>query len=124
MSGVILAVMLMMLCSVNGVLAITRAFGDVAFKDPNQKNGIVISTPDIYSETITPMTEFAILASDGLWDVIPPQAAVNFVRKKLSSRVDLHEVAKSLALEAIAQGSIDNVTVLVMSFHMPCTSGC
>lgn len=111
-----------MTCRVNGVLAITRAFGDSAFKDTEELIGPVISVPDIYTEVITPMTEFALVASDGLWDIIRPQAAVNFVKKKLSSKCDLQEVARSLAIEAISKGSIDNVTVMIMSFHLPATA--
>ena len=109
---------------VNGVLAITRAFGDVQFKgkvDEVKSSKLlnpVIATPDVYSEVITPMTEFAIIATDGLWDVYAPQAAVNYVRKQLSKKYDLQAVTKGLVDDALARGSVDNVTVLIMSFHM------
>jgi serine/threonine protein phosphatase PrpC len=72
------------------------------------------------------MTEFAIIATDGLWDVLSPQAAVNFVRKQLgrpdqksSSKyeVDFHEVAVRLVKEALARGSVDNVTALIVAFR-------
>jgi serine/threonine protein phosphatase PrpC len=104
---------------VNGILAVTRAMGDVQFKAPGSA---VIAEPEIVSELITPMTEFAIVATDGVWDVMSPQAAVNFARKKLAehanTEVDMREVAKCIAKEALALGSVDNVTVLVMSFHL------
>ena len=45
---------------------------------------------------------------------------MNFVRKKLNSKVDLQEATRALTIEAISKGSIDNVTILIMSFHMPC----
>ena len=101
-----------------GVLAISRAFGDTQFKEPSYHP--VIAVPDLVSEVITPMTEFGIIASDGLWDVLAPQAAVNFVRKKLAKRppADLQECSRELAQEALALGSVDNVTVLLMMFHM------
>jgi len=63
------------------------------------------------------MTEFAIVATDGLWDVMTPQMAVTFVRNMLHKHRDLEEVAKGLSQEAITRGSVDNVTVLIMSFH-------
>jgi serine/threonine protein phosphatase PrpC len=103
------------------LLAISRAFGDTQFKEVGQEgteNGLVISVPEIYSEIITPMTEFAIIATDGLWDVINPQKAVQFVRMKLSKQRDLQNAAKELTLEALKRGSIDNVTVLLIAFHM------
>eukprot|EP01037_Dinobryon_pediforme_P042265 gene42265-52522_t len=57
---------------VNGILAVSRAFGDTEFKGEEvtgQVTGsLLIAEPEIYSEIITPMTEFAIIATDGLWD--------------------------------------------------------
>ena len=58
---------------VNGILAVSRAFGDTEFKGEEvtgQVTGsLLIAEPEIYSEIITPMTEFAIIATDGLWDM-------------------------------------------------------
>jgi serine/threonine protein phosphatase PrpC len=94
---------------VDGVLAISRAFGDIALKGNPKAPGPVIAIPDIVAEVITPMTEFGIIASDGLWDVMEPQLSVNY----------LQEAAAELAREALARGSLDNVTILILSFHMP-----
>ena len=106
------------------MLAISRAFGDTQFKperDESNKtrspDGLVIAVPEVYSELITPKTEFAILASDGLWDVMTAQAAVTFVRNMLHKHRDLGEAARELSREALARGSVDNVTVLILSFH-------
>jgi serine/threonine protein phosphatase PrpC len=105
----------------NGVLAISRAFGDISFKYEGPSSaygtGPVSCVPDIVSEVITPMTEFAIIASDGLFDVVSYQEAVNFVRKRLAKKVDLSVISKELTDEAIKEGSIDNITVLLISFH-------
>jgi serine/threonine protein phosphatase PrpC len=109
---------------VNGLLAISRAFGDTQFKPERDEStkggspqGLVISTPEVFREVITPMTEFAVMATDGLWDVMTAQMAVTFVRNILHKHRDLEEAARSLTKEAISRGSVDNVTVLVMSFH-------
>ena len=90
-------------------------------KEKELPNTCVIAVPEVLSEVITPMTEFAVVATDGLWDVMQPQLVINFVRKLLLSRkgYDLQEASRELATEAIARGSVDNVTVLLMSFHMP-----
>jgi len=104
---------------VDGVLAISRAFGDIALKGNPKTPGPVIAVPDVVAEVITPMTEFGIIASDGLWDVMEPQLSVNFVRKLLSKKNDLQEAAAELAREALARGGVDNVTILLLSFHMP-----
>ena len=103
---------------VNGILAVSRAFGDIQFKD-QESVGVVIAVPEIYSEVITPMTEFAVIATDGLWDVVSPQAAINLARETLAApSVDLRDVAQLLVKEALKLGSVDNVTVLVISFHL------
>jgi len=104
----------------NGLLAVSRSFGDIPFKErglPRSKAPL-IATPEIISEVITPMTEFAIIATDGLWDIISPQEAVNFIRKNLLKKQDLQEAARSLCKEALSKGSVDNVTVLVVSFWL------
>lgn len=116
----------------------SRAFGDIQFKGKSSSSsssaatsseggggskpgtgGPVIATPDICAEVITPMTEFAILATDGLWDVVTPQGAVNCVRKRLAKKgSDLQNAAQDLVQEALSKGSVDNVTVVIMSFHL------
>ena len=111
----------------NGVLAVSRAFGDTRFKDTNSwreghigcSKGPVIAVPDIYSEVCTPHTEFCLIATDGLWDVMSPQLAVNFIRTKLSKKCDLQECVRELVTDAVRnRGSVDNVTVVLISFHM------
>ena len=103
---------------VDGILAISRAFGDVSFKSESKdaNDSKVIATPDIAGEVVTPMTEFAILASDGIWDVMTPQLAVNFVRKMLSKNNDIQAAARELTQEALARGSVDNVTIIIVSW--------
>lgn len=107
------------LCRVNGVLAISRAFGDTAFKDDiKHESSLVIATPEVYSEIVTPMTEFCVIASDGLWDVMEPQAVVNYIRDRINGRLEVETVVQDLVNEAIEIGSIDNVTVIILIFHL------
>jgi len=44
-------------------LAVSRSFGDPEFKEPLH---LVIATPDVMTERLTPEDEFIVLASDGL----------------------------------------------------------
>lgn len=110
-------------------MAVSRAFGDTQFKTlsspdiraqmPMHKleESLVTPLPEVKSEFITPKTEFAILATDGVWDVMSPQSAVSFVRTKLFELKDLQKVSKELTQEAIRNGSVDNVTAIVMTFN-------
>jgi serine/threonine protein phosphatase PrpC len=103
---------------VNGLLAISRALGDTQFKSEKGQDGLVIATPDINAEIVTPLTEFAILATDGLWDVLEPQTAVNFVRKRLNKKMFVQQVVQEIVREALDKGSVDNVTAIIVIFNI------
>ncbi|KAK1679584.1 hypothetical protein QYE76_040432 [Lolium multiflorum] len=55
-------------------LAMARAFGDFCLKDYG-----VISVPDFFHWSLTDKDQFVILASDGVWDVLSNQEAVDIV---------------------------------------------
>jgi serine/threonine protein phosphatase PrpC len=40
-----------------------------------------VATPDVREEKLTPQDDVMILASDGLWDVLSNQEAVNMIRE-------------------------------------------
>jgi len=84
---------------VNGVLAVSRSFGDVEHKgmaalmpadskapsQPQQQN-VVIATPEITCEPINSSCEFIVMASDGLWDVLSSQQVSQFVFSMLAEK--------------------------------------
>lgn len=90
-----------------GVLAVSRAFGDKPLKK------YVIAKPYIQEETLNFDDEFLILASDGIWDVFTNQDAVSLVKDIASPE----EAAIKLTKEAIARGSADNVSAVVVRFN-------
>ena len=70
----------------NGLLEVTRAFGDFDVVG-------IIAAPAIYETQLTSDDEFIIVASDGLWDVVTPQEAVRTfyqVQKSFSAAMTLH----------------------------------
>lgn len=97
-----------------GDLSVSRAFGDT------NAAPYLTCMPDMFSYKLKKNDQFMILACDGLWDVLSCQDAVNFIlengydqnTKKSSS----HNIAKKLAEHAIAKGSTDNVTIIVVFF--------
>lgn len=112
---------------VNGMLAISRAFGDHQLKAPALPRDVVSNVPDITSTELTVEDTFVILACDGLWDVMEDQESVNIVLEglreliTLTPDVDLRGayfksqiLARMLVEEALARGTSDNVTVLVV----------
>merc|ERR1719450_994519 len=68
---------------VNGMLAMTRALGDVLLKMPVLPNDVVSNVPDITSTDLNPQDVFVIVACDGLWDVINDQQAITLVNESL-----------------------------------------
>lgn len=97
-------------------LSVSRAFGDISAEP------YITCMPDIFAYKLSHDDKFVILACDGLWDVLVNQDAVNFVLDncydpRTGSRINKHiNVAKRLGELAIARGSTDNVTVLVIFF--------
>ncbi|GMH50991.1 hypothetical protein TL16_g00921 [Triparma laevis f. inornata] len=96
---------------VNGVLAVTRSFGDVAHKTA------IDAEPEVKTEIITERDEFLLMATDGLWDVMESQQAVNFVRTCLNRHHKVKLAAKEIIREALKMGSIDNVSAVIVMFN-------
>ena len=66
-----------------GDLSISRAVGDRNYKVPKQEANYVSSDPFITSVTLTHHHLFAIIASDGLWDKLTFEEAVDISHEKL-----------------------------------------
>jgi len=89
-------------------LAVTRSFGDLKLK----KSKYVIAEPEFTETLLLPEDQFAVFASDGLWDVMSEEEVVAFVIKA----EDKMKVSEQLAQNAMQQGSKDNIAVLVVYF--------
>uniref|UniRef100_A0A7S3NHX4 PPM-type phosphatase domain-containing protein n=1 Tax=Aureoumbra lagunensis TaxID=44058 RepID=A0A7S3NHX4_9STRA len=102
----------------NGTLAVSRAFGDLPHKN-NFGPPTVTAAPEITVRNLEPQDEFILLATDGLFDAISIQAAINFVRVELHRHHNLQHAARNLTAEALRCGSIDNVSVVILAFKEP-----
>jgi len=104
---------------VDGRLAVSRAIGDVDFKQTyglGQAEQAVTCAPDILEYTRTENDDFIIIACDGLWDVMTNEEASTFVRERRNQEHgDLRIVAQQLVENAVDIGSMDNVTSLVIN---------
>ena len=95
-----------------GVLAMSRALGDLNL------NPWISPEPDVKRWSLDG-AGFIILASDGLWDVIDDQQAVDLVASVLSldrkgSAAACSRAAQRLVDNATASGSRDNISVIVV----------
>jgi hypothetical protein len=67
--------------------------------------------------------DFVLLACDGLFDVCSNQAAVAFAAAQLAQHGDPRRAARALAQHAVALGSSDNVSVLLVLLRPDITNG-
>lgn len=93
-----------------GSLAVTRGIGDSHMKQ------WVIPNPETRVVTIEPEFEFLILASDGLWDKVGNQEAVDVARGLCIDRrsSSLISACKKLAELAVSRGSVDDISVMIV----------
>uniref|UniRef100_T1IP45 protein-serine/threonine phosphatase n=1 Tax=Strigamia maritima TaxID=126957 RepID=T1IP45_STRMM len=108
---------------VNGNLALSRALGDFVFKKNEKKRPeeqIVTAYPDVTVEDVTPNHEFIVLACDGIWDVMTNQEVVDFVRTRISEKMEPEEICEELMTRCLApdcqMGGLgcDNMTVVLV----------
>jgi protein phosphatase 1L len=91
---------------VNGRLAVSRAFGDAELQQ------YVIANPEITCHQITPDDEYIVIGSDGLWDALSNEQVMACIRNHPWLSTD--EIAQVLVNRAIEEGSMDNVTVMLI----------
>ena len=95
-----------------GSLAVSRALGDLNFKEIP----MVIPAPFIREVELTEEDEFFIVACDGLWDVMTYDDAVEYIAaRRQIDNLTAKQVSAELVHEAInKRGSTDNVSVVVV----------
>jgi serine/threonine protein phosphatase PrpC len=92
---------------VQGVLAMSRALGDPGLKP------YVSSEPRIVEGLLGSENDFAVVACDGVWDVLTPDDVMKTVRDADGPQ----PAAERVVAKALASGSSDNVTVIVLDLR-------
>ncbi|XP_021715258.1 probable protein phosphatase 2C 2 [Chenopodium quinoa] len=96
---------------IQGSLAVSRAIGDQHLKQ------WVTAEPETKILTIKPDFEFLILASDGLWNKVSNQEAVDVVLPFFtagSNKPELKHACRKLVELSTSRGSNDDTTVMVI----------
>lgn len=103
---------------VEGVLAVSRALGDFAYKrreDLPAEAQMVTCKPDISVRKRTPADDVLVLACDGLWDVFLSEVVINYVRGFFAQGEEsLQTMAEELADLALDFDSRDNISVVLV----------
>jgi len=90
---------------VEGSLAVSRAFGDYILKDKG-----VTAMPYIEKTELRVIDKFLVVATDGLWDVVGDQEAIDIIK----NRDGALDMAKKLVSTALQNYSRDNTSALVL----------
>ncbi|CAA0381451.1 unnamed protein product [Arabidopsis thaliana] len=101
-------------------LAMSRAFGDYCIKDYG-----LVSVPEVTQRHISIRDQFIILATDGVWDVISNQEAIDIV----SSTAARAKAAKRLVQQAVRAWNrkrrgiaMDDISAVCLFFHSSSSS--
>lgn len=109
---------------VNGNLALSRAIGDFEFKrsaDLPPEKQIVTAFPDVVIHEISDDDEFLVIACDGIWDCQSSQAVIEFVRRGIAAKQELHTICENMMDNCLASSSetggvgCDNMTMIVVA---------
>ncbi|WPH01917.1 protein phosphatase 2C protein 1 [Acrodontium crateriforme] len=108
---------------VNGNLALSRAIGDFEFKksaDLPPEQQIVTAFPDVTVHEMSDDDEFLVVACDGIWDCQSSQAVVEFVRRGIAAKQELHSICENMMDNCLASNSetggvgCDNMTMIII----------
>ncbi|XWS17048.1 hypothetical protein CRYUN_Cryun33cG0034300 [Craigia yunnanensis] len=105
----------------NGQPGVTRALGDwhlEGMKEMGDRIGPLIAEPELKMIKLTKEDEFLIIGSDGIWEVFTSQNAIDFAWRRLQEHNDVKLCCKEIVEEAIKRGATDNLTVVLVSFHL------
>lgn len=113
---------------VNGSLALSRAIGDLEYKQGSMSpaDQIVTAYPELMECRLVEGDEFMVIACDGIWDVMSSQRCVDFVRERLTTSVALSKICEEMCDECMApdtKGSgigCDNMSVVIVVFKQLC----
>jgi serine/threonine protein phosphatase PrpC len=86
-------------------LMMTRSLGDRWFRPVG-----VIAEPEVGRHAVGADDVALVAATDGLWDVLSVEDAARFVRRAATAEA----AARALVAEALAAGTRDNVTAVVV----------
>lgn len=102
---------------VDGDLAVSRTFGDFAYKnrtDLPASQQKVSPIPDIVVHQRSSDDEFVLLACDGVWDVLSNEEAVAYTKSIFASgESDIVLVAEEIVDHALDKGSRDNISAVI-----------
>ncbi|PUU81203.1 phosphatase 2C-like domain-containing protein [Tuber borchii] len=109
---------------VNGNLALSRAIGDFIYKrraDLPPEQQIVTAFPDVVIHEASDDDEFLVIACDGIWECQSSQAVIEFVRRGIAAKQELHTICENMMDRCLDSRGVtggvgrDNMTMTVVA---------
>ena len=104
---------------VNGMLAVSRAFGNFEMKrneEIPQQNQAVSALPDVNVIARSPKDDFIAICCDGIIDVCRNSEVVNFVLRRIPFHQNVKDVAVELTDYSCHRVCIENLTLEFIIF--------
>ena len=93
---------------VQGVLAVSRAIGDINYKD------YISSEPEISSIQISHQDQLLILSTDGLYKCYSKSHVANKILELRQKGLSLGQISTVITNQAVEEGSPDNITLMII----------
>lgn len=100
-----------------GLVAVTRAFGDLHWSSMAKCPGLV-NVPEVSHHSVYEDDEFLIIGCDGIYEKLSNQEVARVVRRALQNDPDPEKAALQLISAAKAAGGTDNLSCIVRVFNV------
>lgn len=108
----------------NGEIGVARAVGDVKFKNAGgggiaaaagTSTSLISCVADVGSTSLGPEDTFAVIACDGVWDVMSNDEVGGVVRSMLAGGQDPEAICRAVIAECFERDTKDNMTLALIS---------
>ena len=93
---------------VNGVLAVSRAFGNRSLRS------VIRPDAELSSRDLQKDDDYLVIASDGLWDMLRNKDVCDIAYAQASRGEGPQQIADELVQASLSRGSMDNTTCIVV----------
>ncbi|KRX00345.1 Protein phosphatase 2C (PP2C)-like domain [Pseudocohnilembus persalinus] len=109
---------------VNGNLNLSRALGDLEYKnnkDLKPCQQLIISKPDVTKTELNKDFEFLLMGCDGIWECKSNQELIEFCKERIEKKMDIQTINSELLDEILAPDTsngtgCDNMSVILITF--------
>lgn len=108
---------------VDGKLNLTRAIGDLQFKNKKLRptEQAVTSYPEITTFELSENSEFLICACDGIWDCVEPLKLCEYIKKEIDKGINLSQISAQIEDMILSKTNnspigTDNMTCVILQF--------